>query len=215
MERGAACRPPVPPLFCTATASPCPHKPTPRTLNCGNASTTCSASRKVSLKSTVRSSVSPPTPPAAAPSPSGSGGTVPGTRACAARQEHAVRSCPGRHRSVYAVWLAASIPYVTSLSGGVRTDGYVRRYVHGGDHVPFYHVTSFGITLVHKRGWIHVERTCAAAGSPYPRNTSCSQGGMTAFSSFMRSRIDSSTALKLFSLALRLEAAKWFIHGMW
>lgn len=43
-------------------------------------------------------------------------------------------------------------------------------------------------------------RTCAAPGSPYPSRMSCSQGGRTQ-SSFMRSRIDSSTALKLFSLA--------------
>mmetsp|Transcript_39424 Transcript_39424/g.66210 ORF Transcript_39424/g.66210 Transcript_39424/m.66210 type:complete len:247 (+) Transcript_39424:1608-2348(+) len=44
---------------------------------------------------------------------------------------------------------------------------------------------------------------CAAAGSPYPRKMSCSHSGM-AHSSFIRSRMHSRIALKLFSFGLRL-----------
>ena len=42
--------------------------------------------------------------------------------------------------------------------------------------------------------WVYL----AWAGSPYPRKMSCSQSGMTV-SSFIKSRMLSSTALKLFS----------------
>mmetsp|Transcript_11878 Transcript_11878/g.50908 ORF Transcript_11878/g.50908 Transcript_11878/m.50908 type:complete len:541 (-) Transcript_11878:1673-3295(-) len=43
---------------------------------------------------------------------------------------------------------------------------------------------------------------CAAAGSPYPRNTSCSQSG-TGASAFIRSRMHSRMDLKLFSFGRR------------
>mmetsp|Transcript_23583 Transcript_23583/g.57788 ORF Transcript_23583/g.57788 Transcript_23583/m.57788 type:complete len:272 (-) Transcript_23583:2026-2841(-) len=50
--------------------------------------------------------------------------------------------------------------------------------------------------------WLGMLPLCAAAGSPYPRKMSCSHSGTTQ-SLFIRSRMHSRIALKLFSLGLR------------